>query len=62
MLEQKKKQKKKKNKKPFKLRDDLIPLNGYVGSLVFYAKFSHVSKIFIYFLSHEKSPWKQTLL
>ena len=30
-------------KKPFELRGDLIPLKGYVGSLVFYSKFSHVS-------------------
>ena len=40
MLEQKKKEKKK--KKTFELRDDLIPLKGYIGSLVFHTKFNHM--------------------
>ena len=34
----------KKKKKPFELRDDLIPLKGYIGSLVFHTKFNHMSK------------------
>ena len=37
-------QKKKKKKKNLELRHDLISLKGYIGSLAFYAKFSHMSK------------------
>ena len=32
----------KKKKKTFELRDDLIPLKGYIGSLVFHTKFNHM--------------------